>query len=602
MKADRKADRGRAERRRAGADSPPRPVRKRRDKRTIYIVCAVLAAVFIISVAVVLRGVSDKRVYNNYMQQAQQSYSQNDFDSALAALRKAAAVDETDECLMLMADCYETQENYTKALEILRTMNVQNPTVSSRIAAIEKRRQTLSEAEKVTIAGRQYPLTTTSLVLDNMGITDAALDDVLQLYALDSLSLAGNSLYDISKLTSLGGLVSLNLSGNNISSLAPLTSLTGLRTLYLDNNPVTDLTPLYSLTNLTSLSIKGISITESQLEALSKALPNCAIHSEAAQEEVQDISFGGATFKSDVTELDLSGMGLRDISALANCENLISLNLSNNSISDLSPLMNIPTLQWLDVSYNQLSDLRPLMGISSLRFLNASGNSITSTAPLSMMDGLTELYLDGNPLKSFSSLKKLKNLTSLGLSGTGLNDEGMRCLNSLVLLRTLNVEDNPDITGEAVDELRSKLGNCTISHSELAYSVDIDGNTITTIATELSMPNRGIIDLSSLSQLGCLQTVDLSGNCISNVYPFQYSDSRFTIISLNLSSNRLEDATPLSTLQNIETLDLSNNYISSELPFMAMFSLRTLVLTDNPLTEEQVESIRNALPNCDVIF
>ena len=147
MKADRKADRGRAERRRAGADSPPRPVRKRRDKRTIYIVCAVLAAVFIISVAVVLRGVSDKRVYNNYMQQAQQSYSQNDFDSALAALRKAAAVDETDECLMLMADCYETQENYTKALEILRTMNVQNPTVSSRIAAIEKRRQTLSEAK-----------------------------------------------------------------------------------------------------------------------------------------------------------------------------------------------------------------------------------------------------------------------------------------------------------------------------------------------------------------------------------------------------------------------------------------------------------------------
>ena len=40
----------------------------RNEKRTIYIVCAALAAVFIIAVAVVLRGVSDKRVYNNYMQ------------------------------------------------------------------------------------------------------------------------------------------------------------------------------------------------------------------------------------------------------------------------------------------------------------------------------------------------------------------------------------------------------------------------------------------------------------------------------------------------------------------------------------------------------
>ena len=76
----------------------------RNEKRTIYIVCAALAAVFIIAVAVVLRGVSDKRVYNNYMQQAQQSYSSNDFDSALSALRKAAAIDETDDCLMLMAD------------------------------------------------------------------------------------------------------------------------------------------------------------------------------------------------------------------------------------------------------------------------------------------------------------------------------------------------------------------------------------------------------------------------------------------------------------------------------------------------------------------
>ena len=53
----------------------------------------------------------------------------------------------------------------------------------------------------------------------------------------------------------------------------------------------------------------------------------------------KDISFGGATFKSDVTELDLSGMGLRDISALSSCKELKRLNLSNNEISDLSPLM-----------------------------------------------------------------------------------------------------------------------------------------------------------------------------------------------------------------------------------------------------------------------
>lgn len=328
----------------------------RNEKRTIYIVCAALAAVFIIAVAVVLRGVSDKRVYNNYMQQAQQSYSSNDFDSALSALRKAASIDETDDCLMLMADCYETQGNYTKALEVLRRMDLQNPTVASR------------------------------------------------------------------------------------------------------------------------------------------------------------------------------------------------------------------------------------------------------TAPFSMMTGLTELYLDNNPLRSFTGLRKLRSLTTLGLSGTGLTDEGLDNLSGLVLLRTLYVEDNPSLTGEAVDELSATLGNCTIEHSGLAYSVSIDGHVVTTDAETLSFPSCGIINIENIAKLPNLVSVDLSGNCISNLYSLQYADCRFTITDLNLSGNRLEDITPLSYLQNIERLDVSYNDISSELPFMAMYSLESLNLTGNPLTDEQVELIRKNLPNCDVIF
>ena len=47
---------------------------------------------------------------------------------------------------------------------------------------------------------------------------------------------------------------------------------------------------------------------------------------------------------------------------------------------------------------------------------------------------------------------------------------------------------------------------------------------------------------------------------------------------------------------------MSYNDISSELPFMAMYSLESLNLTGNPLTDEQVELIRKNLPNCDVIF
>ena len=274
----------------------------------------------------------------------------------------------------------------------IRDRNTSDPEISTRIAAIDSRRRLLAEAETVTIAGKKYPATTTSLVLDKMGLTDTVFTEISQLYSLDSLSLAGNSISNITALSNMGGLVSLNLSDNNIQDLMPLASLTGLRTLYLDNNPVTDLSALCCLPNLTSLSLKGVDISPAQLEALSKSLPNCAIHTDASEDKDQDISFGGVTFKADVTELDLSGMGLRDISALSACQQLVKLNLSDNQISDLSTLMNLPLLEWLDISGNQVTDLRPLMGIARLTYVDASGNAISSTCLLytspSPRDGL----------------------------------------------------------------------------------------------------------------------------------------------------------------------------------------------------------------------
>ncbi len=571
-------------------------------KNKIYLICLCLAAVVLITAAAVLRIVSEHQAYNEYMKQAQESYYKSDYDSALAALRKASALENNDECGMLMSACYEAQGNYVKALEVLRGMNTKNPSVASRIDSIESYRKTLSDADKLNVAGRQFPANTTSLVLDDMGLNSDVLGEVTQLYALDSLSIAGNSIDDISPLKNLGGLVTLNLSDNNISDISPLLSLSSLRTLYLDHNPVSDLSPLYSLTSLTNLSIKGIGITESQLSNLSKALPNCAIHSEAAQEEVQDISFGGMTFKSDITELDMSNMGLREISGIAGFENLTKLNLSGNDISDLSPLMNLPRLQALDISNTAVSDLRPLMGIDSLTWLNASNCSINSTSALSMMNGLTQLYLDGNPIMDFSGLRKVKTLSTLGLNSTGLDDEGLYYLRGLSLLATLNIEDNPNMSGEAVDELRAYLGSCIINHSVLSYRVDFDGHAVTTDTVELSLPGQGISDISALMRLNQLESIDLSGNAISNLYPIQNAECRYIVRSLDLSHNDIADATPIASLINVEVLDLSYNDIDSVLALMMLSSLRQLDLTGNPLTEEQISTLRGSLMDCVILF
>ncbi|MDO4989551.1 MAG: leucine-rich repeat domain-containing protein [Eubacteriales bacterium] len=578
------------------------PVRRPVNRKRAYIICIILAAIFVIAMTVVLTSMSDNRIYNDYMNQAQMLYYRKDYDGALSALRKAAAVEKTDECLMLMASCYEEQGNYAKALEVLRSMNVRSSTVSGRIEAIESARKSLSAADMVTVAGRQYRVGTTSLVLDNMNLGDEVLDEVLQLYGLDSLSLAGNHLQDISRLSALGGLVTLNLSGNQIRDLTPLASLPGLRTLYLDGNPIEDLTPLYTISTLTSLSIQNIAISEQQLSALSKALPNCAIHSEQAQQEQQEISFGGRTFPSDITDLDLSEMGIRDISALANCQLLTRLNLSGNEISDLSPLMNLQYLQYLDISYNRVSDLRPLMGVDSLSFLNASGNDINSTSPLTMMNGLTSLYLDENPLQDFSGLRRVVTLNALGLSKTGLENEDLTYLRGLSALTELNIEDNPALSGEAVDELRTYLTACRVRHSTLGYDVDFDGLIVKSDAEVLNLPGCGVSDISAVMKLNSLRALDLSGNNVSNLYPLELADCRYCLSFLDLRENAISDLTPLASLTKLETLDLSFNDASSVLPLLGMTTLRTLVLTGNPMSLEDVQLVRNTLPNCDVIF
>ena len=591
-----------AQERAAARDQLRRLYDRGRRSRIIYMIATAVTALLILVVAMVLRGVSDKRSYGEYMNLAQQSYSVSDYDSALAALRKAADIDPTEESLLMMVDCYESQGNYTKALEVLRSMNTLDPAVTTRISSIESRRQMEAESEKVTVAGRRLSVTTTSLVLDDMDLTDSVFTELSQLYALETLSLAGNSISNLSALSDMGGLVSLNLSDNNISDLMPLASLVGLRTLYLDNNPIEDFSPLCVLPNLTSLSIKGINISQAQLEALSKSLPNCAIHSDADPDEEQDISFGGVTFKSDVMELDLSGMGLRDISAIANCKELTKLDLSGNEISDLSPLMNLPKLEWIDVSDNQLTDLRPLMGMDKLKYIDASGNSITGTSPVSMMNGIEELYLNDNPIGDFSGLRKTKSLKVLGLANTGLTDEDLEYLGKLTLLTTLDIDGNADLSGEAVDRLQSKLATCNISRGALAYNIDVDGHTVLSNAKELDLSGTGISDLTGLAKLNYLEKVDLSRNSISNIYILEFTGSRQTIKELNLSGNLIEDITPLASLQAVEVLDLSNNRISSETPLMNLKSLKTLYLGGNLLTELQIDNLQNALLNCEIIL
>lgn len=560
---------------------------------------AVLLAVLV--AAWLLFRDADRRNYEHCMAQAAVDYLDGDYDSALSWLRRAESLERSDECLLLMANCYEAQGNLDRALEFLRRMDVSDSMIAQRIESVERQRRQKIEAETVTIGGRQYALDTTSMDLDGMDLTDDALSAVRRLCSLDTLSLADNRLEDVSALAELGGLITLDLRGNRVRNISPLAGLSSLRSLVLDSNPLGDLSPLAGLTGLRFLSLLGQELNREYLAELSAALPDCVIRSGVSAEDVFQITMGGVTFSTDVVELDLSGREIRGIRALESCRDLVRLNLSDNELTDLSSLMNLPALEELDVSQNQIGDLRPLMGMGKLRCVNAANNRVRDTSALGTMRSLEMLDLSGNPLEDLSGLLSLESLGRLCLDNTGLTDEDLETLGEMTALTRLEIRDNPDVSGEAVDALKESLRRCRIVHSDLVYSIEIAGLSLKEDALELDLSGQGLSHFDEITKLTCLESVDLSDNAISNIYILRYSRSRFTIRELNLASNAIEDLTALASLSAVEVLDLRDNAIRSIRPLRGLKTLRTLYISGNPVSEDQLQLLREALPDCEII-
>lgn len=573
-------------------------------RNSVFIITLLAVIATVIALSFVIRDMADSRNYDRYMESARDRIISGDYDSALSSLRKAATVDATDDCLLLMAQCYESLGKYDKAILALRSMSSTSTAVMTKIASIESAKQQSSTAGTVTVAGSSFSVTETSLALDSRSLVNADISDLSKMYSLSSLSLAGNFISDISPLASLAGLTSLNLNGNQVENLTPISSLSALRTLYLDGNPIKDFSPLYSLRSLTSLSIKGIDISSSQLEELAAALPGCAINGANAAEENQFIALGGITFDRNVRELDLSGRGITEVSSLSQCSELTTLNISGNDISDISPLMDIPNLTELNIAHNSVADLRPLMGISSLKVLNASYNCISSTVPLSSNSGLTELDLSNNQITNFSGLRKLKNLVGLNLSGTGFQPADVQYFTYLSRLLSLNLENNPALTAETFRELQSMIPVCSIRHSELQPDIraSVNGMDFEKATTDIDLTGQGIDDLSFIQWLGNVQCLRLAANNITNIYYFQFTESARTLTYLDLSRNYISDITAVASLRNLVFLNLSDNIITDITPLYSMTSLRELYIGGNPLTDQQIYELNAYLPDCEIVF
>ena len=552
--------------------------RKTRGKKRVIIICGIAVAVLALMLVgtLLLKNSAQNKEYEQAYKQAQLLYYDGKYDEALEQLRNAMAIDKTDDCLLLMSQCYEAKYDYVNAIAILESSSSGSDVIKKRIEFLKEAKDRYESGQVVLICGEQYDIKTTVLDLSGKGIHSGRLSDIGRLTELTSLKLANNEITELEFLTPLEKLVSLDLSNNQITDITPLAQLKKLRTLHLDNNDIRDFSPLYDLSELTMLTIGGIEVSQSQIKELKTRLPGCLIYNDEANTDIVEVHLGGKTFKSDVTKLDLSDCSITDLSALSVCTSLEELRLSGNYIRDIGPLLDIPKLRVLDLSNNMISDIRPLMSITTLEHLNLAGNKISSITALSQLKQLKELVLNGNDIDGTQNLAKLSALKILGLKDTGISDADLERLYNLKNLTVLALENNPDITESGVNQLKKKLPQCKVTHSEFEKKIVLGGREFSASTESVDASSLGISDISAATGFKSVRHLDLSNNVISSV-------------------------TALSSLKTLETLDLSDNNISDVSPLYSLKNLKMLHIEQNGLSAEQVSELRAALPDCTII-
>lgn len=552
--------------------------RKTRGKKRVIIICGIAVAVLALMLVgtLLLKNSAQSKEYEQAYKQAQLLYYDGKYDEALEQLRNAMAIDKTDDCLLLMSQCYEAKYDYVNAIAILESSSSGSDVIKKRIEFLKEAKDRYESGQVVLICGEQYDIKTTVLDLSGKGIHSGRLSDIGRLTELTSLKLANNEITELEFLTPLEKLVSLDLSNNQITDITPLAQLKKLRTLHLDNNDIRDFSPLYDLSELTMLTIGGIEVSQSQIKELKTRLPGCLIYNDEANTDIVEVHLGGKTFKSDVTKLDLSDCSITDLSALSVCTSLEELRLSGNYIRDIGPLLDIPKLRVLDLSNNMISDIRPLMSITTLEHLNLAGNKISSITALSQLKQLKELVLNGNDIDGTQNLAKLSALKILGLKDTGISDADLERLYNLKNLTVLALENNPDITESGVNQLKKKLPQCKVTHSEFEKKIVLGGREFSASTESVDASSLGISDISAATGFKSVRHLDLSNNVISSV-------------------------TALSSLKTLETLDLSDNNISDVSPLYSLKNLKMLHIEQNGLSAEQVSELRAALPDCTII-
>mgnify|MGYP001008953783 FL=1 len=272
-----------------------------------------------------------------------------------------------------------------------------------------------------------------------------------------SLSLPWKNIFSLKGLEYAVNLKNLNLSNNFIEDITPLEKLVELEDLNLTNNKIKDPKSLAKLTKLRQLVLR-------------KNLMNNLDFLNDLKVESLDISMNSVLKDyipnnlklENLRSLNLSGIGLDNISFLKNAGKLESLVAEENAIKDLTPLAELKSLRTLYLDRNNISDITALKDLVNLEELLLYKNNIENVDALKDKKYLYRLMLNDNlGLKNIDALKDVPNISSIDISNTSVTDiSALKDAKYLyyIALKDTKISDD-DITAFEKSNLEIKKSN-----------------------------------------------------------------------------------------------------------------------------------------------
>lgn len=301
-----------------------------------------------------------------------------------------------------------------------------------------------------------------------------------------------------------------------------------------------------------------------------------------------------------ITQLDLSGSSISNLSGIEYFTGLTTLNLSRNSISDISKLSNLKSLTDLDLGTNSITNIDDISTLTSLTSLKISSNRISNIEPIRSLTKLQTLDLSNNAISDAKAVQSLRSLTSLDISSNSslanLSDVLMSQLKVLDVdstairdiegidnygnLRELILSNNAistlaplfeeeEVDDEDVCKLRGleKLDVSFTTKTGFSFS-NLQG--ITSLK-ELYAQGNGITNVRNIVGLENLEYINLNDNEIEDISPFRVETTKngekvvelIGATQISLANNEIEDISVLGSLPQIDYLNLEGNHIAN---------------------------------------